>query len=155
MLTRQPDVQLSRNFRLREFAVSDTFPMLAEMPRGHAVQTIRRGVVGILQPLRDVIGVPIKITSGYRSAALNAAIGGSDTSDHARGAAADILAPPYTDEELIEVVYRLHRTGQILGLDQAITYEHTGHLHLGWGERARGQFLVAHPDGTYSTWRAA
>jgi zinc D-Ala-D-Ala carboxypeptidase len=44
----------------------------------------------VLQPLRDHYGVGIKVNSGYRSPDVNAAVGGSRTSDHCKGQAADI-----------------------------------------------------------------
>jgi hypothetical protein len=43
----------------------------------------------VLQPARDKFG-PIEVTSGYRSEKVNAAVGGSATSDHLKGKAADI-----------------------------------------------------------------
>lgn len=46
----------------------------------------------ILDPIREAWGKPIKINSGYRSKALNSKIGGSKTSDHMLGRAADITA---------------------------------------------------------------
>ena len=44
----------------------------------------------VLDPLREAWGKPITVTSGYRCAALNKAVGGSGTSHHLRGMAADI-----------------------------------------------------------------
>ncbi len=47
-------------------------------------------VARILDPLREAYGKPIRVTSGYRSYDLNKAVGGSKTSQHAEGRAADI-----------------------------------------------------------------
>jgi hypothetical protein len=44
----------------------------------------------VLEPVRSLVGVPLRITSGFRCAALNAAVGGSKTSAHMDGRAADI-----------------------------------------------------------------
>lgn len=47
----------------------------------------------ILQPLRDALGVPIKVTSGYRSPLLNSKTpGSSTTSQHSAGEAADLVS---------------------------------------------------------------
>ena len=46
----------------------------------------------ILQPVREYMGIPIRINSGFRSARVNAAVGGSRTSQHSKGEAADITA---------------------------------------------------------------
>lgn len=44
----------------------------------------------VLDPLREAWGKPIAVTSGYRCAALNKAVGGSATSHHCKGLAADL-----------------------------------------------------------------
>ncbi len=47
-------------------------------------------VEDVLDPLREMYGHPIHVTSGYRCAALNRAVGGAASSQHTRGEAADI-----------------------------------------------------------------
>jgi hypothetical protein len=59
-------------------------------PPVEIVDNLRRLCVDILQPYRDLIGVPITITSGYRPPELNRLIGGSTTSAHMDGRAADL-----------------------------------------------------------------
>jgi hypothetical protein len=44
----------------------------------------------VFQPIRDHFGVPIHLSSGYRSAALNKAVGGASSSQHSKGEAIDI-----------------------------------------------------------------
>jgi hypothetical protein len=85
-------MQLSKNFNLREFTKSNTALRLGidNMPTAEHIHNIADLVTYILQPLRDALGVPVRITSGYRSEALNTAIGGSKTSDHSFGRAADL-----------------------------------------------------------------
>lgn len=58
-----------------------------------------RLVDNVLDPLREAYGKPIRVTSGYRSEELNHAVGGSPTSDHRNGCAADIVGTPATKEE--------------------------------------------------------
>lgn len=53
----------------------------------------------VLDPLRETYGKPIKVNSGYRCEALNKAVGGSRTSSHMSGEAADIVGTPNTKEE--------------------------------------------------------
>ena len=64
-------------------------------------------VVDLLDPLRAAIGRPIRVTSGYRSAVVNARAGGSDTSQHKKGEAADLQVPGWTDEQLYELWRRI------------------------------------------------
>lgn len=49
-------------------------------------------VDNVLDPLREWYGKPITVNSGYRSPELNKAVGGSNTSQHMKGEAADITA---------------------------------------------------------------
>ena len=54
------------------------------------VVAIANLVTNVLQPVRDKLGFPMTITSGYRSPALNRLVGGESTSQHLKGEAADI-----------------------------------------------------------------
>jgi zinc D-Ala-D-Ala carboxypeptidase len=85
---------MTKKFTLNEFIESPTARqrgILEQFTPSKEVQDNLKGLCeNVLQPLRDSIGRPLKITSGYRSPALNAAIRGSKNSDHMRGEAADI-----------------------------------------------------------------
>lgn len=61
-----------------------------------AVAALTALVDNVLDPLRTAYGAPIRITSGYRSPRLNAAVGGAKSSHHLRGMAADITSVPCT-----------------------------------------------------------
>ena len=71
--------QLSPAFRVREFRCRD----------GTDTILIDEGLVVLLQCIREHFGKPVHITSGYRTAAHNAAVGGSKSSQHLLGRAAD------------------------------------------------------------------
>lgn len=58
----------------------------------------------VLDPLRDMFGAPIVVTSGYRSPRLNVAVGGVKTSHHSRGMAADIVAKNGDNARLFELI---------------------------------------------------
>jgi len=86
---------MGRYFTLKEFTRSDTAAKLGitNTPTLAQVHNINALVENVLDPLRHAYGKPIRVTSGFRSAALNKAVGGSKTSEHlCRGtsAAADI-----------------------------------------------------------------
>lgn len=81
------------SFKWREFVRSSTAEKrnIDNMPRDDKVwKRIEYLAVNVLQPVRNEFG-PIKINSGFRSAALNHAIGGSNKSFHSFGMAADIV----------------------------------------------------------------
>ena len=83
---------ISKNFTLEELTASAT--ATAKGIRNNPGQTdiinLCALVHKVLQPLRDAMGHPIKIGSGFRSLALNQAVGGVSNSQHMRGEAADL-----------------------------------------------------------------
>lgn len=85
------DVQLSEHFRLSEFTRSATAIRhgIDNQPETEDIEALQSLCLNVLEPLRRRFGV-IRITSGYRSPKLNSMIGGSRTSQHMRGEAADI-----------------------------------------------------------------
>lgn len=84
--------KLSENFSLSEFLKSQTASRrgIDNTPTDEHLADMKILVDNVLQPLREELGKPLIITSGYRSPALNKAIGGSTTSQHSKGQAADI-----------------------------------------------------------------
>jgi len=85
-------MKLSNSFNLIEFTSSETASRrgIDNTPSIAVIENLRLLCENVLQPLRDKYGKPINITSGYRSPKLNKAIGGSTTSQHCFGQAADI-----------------------------------------------------------------
>jgi len=85
-------MKLSRNFSLSEFTKSNTATRLGidNYPSAEHIHNLIDLCENVLQPLRDKLGVSIRITSGYRGKELNKAIGGSASSDHCKGKAADL-----------------------------------------------------------------
>lgn len=63
---------------------------IANTPPKEVIENLSALVENVLDPLREAWGGPITVTSGYRSPELNKAVGGSKTSDHMKGFAADI-----------------------------------------------------------------
>jgi hypothetical protein len=59
-------------------------------PSGEHLENFKKLAENVFEPIREHFGVPIHISSGYRSKELNAAIGGSLTSQHCQGEAIDI-----------------------------------------------------------------
>jgi len=84
-------MKLSKNFTLAEITHSNTAKRLGikNEPNKKHLQNIQKLITGVVQPLRSAIG-PIRVSSGYRSPALNRAIGGSSKSQHCRGQALDL-----------------------------------------------------------------
>ena len=80
-------------FELAEFIRSDIAKKkgIDNTPSFEVVANLEELVENFLDPLREAYGKPIKVTSGYRCPALNKAVGGSSTSVHLIGYAADLV----------------------------------------------------------------
>lgn len=88
--------QLTKNFTLEELtrsAKADAMG-LANWPTADDLPRLR-ATADMLQRVRDTLGVPVVVTSGYRAPAVNKAVGGVTSSDHTKGLAADIVAPSF------------------------------------------------------------
>ena len=83
---------LSKNFTLNEFtkSVSAIRNDIDNSPNAEHIRNIQLLVKYVLQPLREGLNKPIRITSGYRSESLNKLIKGSKKSQHCKGQAADL-----------------------------------------------------------------
>jgi hypothetical protein len=85
-------MQLSKNLALSEVTRSETAKRkgISNMPTPEHIENFKLLAEKVFQPIRDHFGVPIRISSGYRSKELNTAIGGSLSSQHCQGEAIDI-----------------------------------------------------------------
>jgi zinc D-Ala-D-Ala carboxypeptidase len=63
---------------------------ISNMPTPEHIENFKKLAENIFEPIRKHFGVPIMISSGYRSKELNKAIGGATTSQHLLGQAIDI-----------------------------------------------------------------
>ena len=112
-------MNLSPHFTLAELTASNKAKQLGidNTPPPELLPRLIR-LAEMLERIRTTLGVPIIITSGYRCRALNMAVGGVTSSDHAQGNAADIVAPGYgTPYDVAKLLAPLVST---LGIGQLI-----------------------------------
>lgn len=85
--------KLSEHFSLGEFVRSSTAQRMGidNTPDAEAIENLRNLCAKVLEPLREHLGQPVVITSGFRSKRLNEAVGGVKNSQHLRGEAADLM----------------------------------------------------------------
>ena len=95
-------MQLTANFSLHEMCKSETAIRMGldNTPDAAAIDNLRTLCEKVLQPVRDHFKKGVKVNSAYRSPESNAAVGGSKTSDHCKGMAADIEIPGVANAEL-------------------------------------------------------
>lgn len=132
-------MKLTRNFSLEEFCRSDKAEALGidNAPDRDAIEALAALCKALLQPLRNTLGVSLNISSGYRSEALNAAVGGEDNSQHRRGEAADVYCKTqFRPVDIARSVLSLR-----LDYDQMILYPTFVHLSYTLRRKNRRQLL--------------
>ena len=131
---------ITKDFSYKEFEVSSTAERkgICNVITSFAVRdAVKELAERLLQPLRDKVGRPLKINSGYRCPELNREVGGVPTSQHTKGEAADIAA---ADPFLLAKVVR--STPEIWNeVDQMILYPDFVHLSHRRGGPQRRQLL--------------
>lgn len=95
-------MNLTKNFTLSELTKSETALRkgLDNDPAQDVISALQTLAVNVLQPVREHYGKGVKVNSGYRSPEVNASVGGSKTSDHCKGQAADIEIPGVANADL-------------------------------------------------------
>ena len=100
---------IMKYFTIKEMCVSGSYPKLTEIPKEGS--TVYNNLVylieHLLDPLREKLGKPVIVTSGWRPPKLNKAVGGSSTSNHLYGCAADVHIKG-SNVEIIEALLSLN-----------------------------------------------
>lgn len=136
------EIQLSPHFYLSELTVSDKAVRMGlnNTPDPIAVANLFK-MAALMEEVRKVLGNrPISTSSGYRSPAVNKAVGGSRTSDHLSGSACDFICPGYGSP--LEICRALVKAGVKFG---QLIEEFGGWVHISLPNRGsdNGQMLIA------------
>jgi len=109
-------MKLTENFTLSEMIKSETALRqgLDNTPGDAEVANLKRLAENVLQPIRNHYKRGVKVNSGFRHPNVNAAVGGSKTSDHCRGQAADIEIPGVANAELAEWIEKNLKFTQLI-----------------------------------------
>lgn len=144
-------ITITKNISLNELLASTTAKKynIDNTPSQTILQNLIDASVNLYQPVREILGVPIIITSGYRCSALNKAVGGSSTSAHMSGYAIDFTAPKFGTPKIIvpHIVRKLKENS--IGFDQAIieypksprSWVHLGYKHPS-GKQRGSSFVI-------------
>ena len=104
--------QLSEHLSLEEFVHSDTANSKGidnTLPES-LLETATYTAVNLFEPIRALLGVPIKISSGYRCIELNTAVRGVPTSQHTKAQALDMVPKGLT---VAQAFGRIEKSGLI------------------------------------------
>lgn len=137
-------MNLTKNFTLAELTTSQYAARhgINNVPTDPDIMANLEVLAQGLERVRSVIGKPIIIMSGYRAPKVNAGVGGSKTSAHMRGLAADIKVSGMSSREIAQAIVDAKRE---IGFDQCID-EFGQWVHIGFADaesKPRGQVLTA------------
>lgn len=144
-------ITITKNISLNELLASNTAKRhnIDNTPNQTILQNLIDASVNLYQPVREILGVPMIISSGYRCPALNAKVGGSATSAHMSGFAIDFTAPKFGTPKIIvpHIVRKLKENS--IGFDQAIieypksprSWVHLGYKHPN-GKQRGSSFVI-------------
>ena len=146
-------MKLSQHLDLAEVTRSETAKRkgISNMPTPEHLENFKKLANNIFEPIRKHFGVPIHISSGYRSKALNTAIGGSLTSQHCYGEAIDIDMDGSSNGVTNKMVFEFIKAN--LNFDQLIwefgTKDAPDWVHVSFETtgKQRKQILIAFKNG--------
>ena len=148
-------MRLSQNFTLAEFLVSDTAARMGRKIEADPiiVSNLKYGATHVMQPIRNIVGGPLIINSGYRPPWLNRKIGGSKKSQHMHGLAADFRVLRSAKVTLLALARKIEESN--IPYDQLI-YETGTWIHVSWrvdSSKNRGQVLTMYKKPGLSGYR--
>ena len=132
-------MKLSQHFELAEFTRSDTARRLKidNVPNLQEIENLTNLCIHVLEPARQKTNAQIYVTSGFRSPALNNAVGGVPTSQHCKGLAADLrVYTQFYNENLIKALMATDFDQLILEKSEARKW-----IHVSWSPNPRHQII--------------
>lgn len=128
---------MSTHFKLSEMLVTSTG--MYNDPTNATVASNIDSTMWRMDEVREALGKPVRITSGYRSPAVNSRIGGSATSDHMKGLAVDFVCANMDPIDICDVILDAY-----IEFDQLIAEYRNGKrwVHIGFGQGMRRQVLT-------------
>jgi hypothetical protein len=146
-------VKLSEHLELSEVIRSESAKRngISNMPTAEHIENFKILATKVFEPIREHFGVPIRISSGYRSAELNKCVGGSATSQHSTGEAIDIDQDQttITNKQVFEYIK------DNLAFDQLINEFNYAWVHVSYkaNGKQRGEVLEAYKLGVVTKYR--
>ncbi len=146
-------MKLSEHLELSEVIRSESAKRngISNMPTPEHIENFKILATKVFEPIREHFGVPIRISSGYRSAELNKCIGGSATSQHSTGEAIDIDQDGTTisNKQVFDYIK------DNLAFDQLINEFNYAWVHVSYkaNGKQRGEILEAYKVGPVTKYR--
>ena len=146
-------MKLSEHLELSEVIRSESAKRngISNMPTAEHIENFKILATKVFEPIREHFGVPIRISSGYRSLALNKCVNGSATSQHSTGEAIDIDQDQttITNKQVFDYIK------DNLAFDQLINEFNYAWVHVSYkaNGKQRGEVLEAYKLGVVTKYR--
>ena len=116
----------TKNFKVSEFACKCC-----------GKNEIQQALINLVQKIRDKLGVPVRINSGYRCPKHNAEVGGVKNSTHVRGLASD-LSCSLGAKAILKAIQELDKEGKID--EMSFCKEYKTFIHVDCGQKRRNRY---------------
>lgn len=130
-------LELCRSQKANDLGIDNSCPKDLERVLGRTCER--------MDGIRDFLGYPVKVHSGFRCPSLNKAVGGSKTSQHLTGQAVDFTCPVFGTP--VDIFAALLPRMEEFGIDQLIL--EPGWIHVSFTERPRLQAIRSEVGGRY------
>lgn len=131
-----------RYFTMEELCASSTGERLRldNTPTPAARRNLERLVEMVLDPVRELWGMPLTVNSGYRSRDVNSAVHGAWNSQHMRGEAADITTGTANNNALL--FRKIAAAWESIPFDQLILEPRAGWIHISYTARRKPRWQI-------------
>lgn len=132
------DMYTPKYFTLQEMTASSTADSLGivnTIPDDEIKNNIMSLIMKVLDPVREKYGQAIRINSGYRSPQLNAAVGGSNSSQHVKGQAADLTTGTKDGNKILFDIIREHGEYDQLIDESDFAWVHVSYKRIGYNRK--------------------
>lgn len=140
-------MQLSKHFTLAELTVTNQ--KVNNIPSAEQIAKLKSLCNSILEPVRIYFGKPVIITSGFRSFAVNKAVGGSITSQHSKGEAADFTVKGVANAEVWKYIRYNLVFDQLIAEKLSKADGHKGWIHVSYSAVNNREQALSYVGGKY------
>ncbi len=149
-------MKISKHVTLAEVEKSNTAKRLGinNTPTAEHLGNLQKVCTNVFEPIREYFNVPIGISSGYRSEALNEAIGGSKTSQHSKGQALDLDADMHgkvTNKQIFDFIKENLKFDQLIAEFWNKDTSDYAWIHVSYDYDNRNQVLESYRDNNNKT----
>lgn len=123
--------KLTEHFAWNELCVNTRIwgKQMPNEPTEETARALRALAENVLEPIRDILGVPMIITSGFRTKQNNYLVGGVVNSQHIKGQAADFYAKGIS---AVGTLKKIVDSDTFVDFDQLICYRYKGFIHVSY-----------------------